>query len=118
MERGTRHACAAAKARALVLGGFFALSATATAGGVAILPGTPAGKLAGALVHHMDTDSPARIRAWGEGVLPPSMDAPTKAGFLDALASAARDSGGVDVFDVRTDSRQPGLLEVALKGRR
>jgi CubicO group peptidase (beta-lactamase class C family) len=84
----------------------------------ALLPPTPAGKLADALIHHINTDTPAKIRDWAPTVLSTSIAADDKAAFLTDLASAARDSGGVDVFDVRTDPHQPGLLEVAVKGRR
>ncbi|BFI96658.1 MAG: hypothetical protein RSP_21680 [Rhodanobacter sp.] len=84
----------------------------------ASLPDTPVGKLAGMLVRHIDTDSPAQIRQWAPGILAVSVAADDKADFVAGLASAVRDEGGVDVFDVRTDPHQPGLLEVAVKGRR
>ncbi|MFK2929996.1 beta-lactamase family protein [Dyella agri] len=82
------------------------------------LPDTPVGKLAGTLVRHMDTDHPAQIRQWAPNILAASIAADDKADFITGLVSAARDEGGVDVFDVRTDPHQPGMLEVAVKGRR
>ena len=82
------------------------------------LPDTAVGRLAGELIHHANADDPARIRQWAPTVLAASIAPDDKAAFVTDLVSAARDSGGVDVFDVRTDPHQPGLLEVAVKGRR
>ena len=82
------------------------------------LPNTPVGHLAGELIHHANNDGPAQITQWVPHVLSASMAPDDKAAFVTDLASAARDSGGLDVFDVRTDPHQPGLLEVAVKGRR
>lgn len=90
---------------------------TATAA-PATLPDTPVGRLAGTLVRHIDADNPAQIRQWAPAVLSASVAPDDKADFITSLVSAARDEGGVDVFDVRTDPHQPGLLEVAVKGRR
>jgi CubicO group peptidase (beta-lactamase class C family) len=84
----------------------------------ATLPHTPVGKLADELIHHINTDTPTQIRQWVPTVLSASIASDDKAAFVTDLASAARDSGGLDVFDVRTDPHQPGLLEVAVKGRR
>ncbi|MEW9570416.1 serine hydrolase domain-containing protein [Rhodanobacter sp. Si-c] len=82
------------------------------------LPDTPVGRLAGALVRHIDSDNPAQIRQWAPSILAASIAADDKADFIAGLVSAVRDEGGVDVFDVRTDPHQPGMLEVAVKGRR
>jgi CubicO group peptidase (beta-lactamase class C family) len=82
------------------------------------LPDTPVGRLADQLIRHANADSPTRIRQWASRVLSPSVAADDKAAFITDLASAARDSGGLDIFDVRTDPHQAGLLEVAVKGRR
>jgi D-alanyl-D-alanine carboxypeptidase len=82
------------------------------------LPTTPVGKLSGELIHHMNTDNPAQIQQWASGVLSASIHQADRDDFIANLASAARDSGGVDLFDVRTDKHQPGLLEVVVKGRR
>ncbi|WP_266160735.1 serine hydrolase domain-containing protein [Dyella silvatica] len=82
------------------------------------LPDTPVGHLAGELIRHANVDVPVKIARWVPGVLSASMAADDKAAFVTDLVSAARDSGGLEVFDVRTDPHQPGLLEVAVKGRR
>lgn len=82
------------------------------------LPDTPVGRLAGELIRHANADGPVRIRQWAPSVLSASVASDDKAAFITDLASAARDSGGLDVFDVRTDPHRPGLLEVAVKGRR
>ena len=82
------------------------------------LPDTPVGRLAGELIRHANADGPVRIRQWAPTVLSASVASDDRAAFVTDLASAARDSGGLDVFDVRTDPHQPGLLEVAVKGRR
>jgi D-alanyl-D-alanine carboxypeptidase len=82
------------------------------------LPDTPVGRLAGELIRHVDADSPARIRQWAPAIMSASVASDDKAEFIAGLISAARDQGGLDVFDVRTDPHQPGMLEVAVKGRR
>jgi len=82
------------------------------------LPDTPVGRLASELIRHANADGPVRIRQWAPNVLSASIASDDKAAFVTDLASAARDSDGLDVFDVRTDPHQPGLLEVAVKGRR
>ncbi|WP_284331206.1 serine hydrolase [Dyella flagellata] len=98
---------------------FFATtSAMATTPAHTQLPDTPLGRLAGELIRHANVDGPARIRQWAPTVLSASVAADDKAAFVTGLASAARDSGGLDVFDVQTDPHQPGVLEVAVKGRR
>jgi CubicO group peptidase (beta-lactamase class C family) len=84
----------------------------------AALPDTAVGKLAGELIRHVNADTPEQMRQWAPTVLSTSVAADDKADFIASLVSAVRDEGGVDVFDVRTDPRQPGLLEVAVKGRR
>lgn len=82
------------------------------------LPDTPVGKLAGTLARHIDADNPVQIRQWAPSILSASVGPDDKTDFIAGLVSAVRDEGGVDVFDVRTDPHQPGLLEVAVKGRR
>lgn len=82
------------------------------------LPGTPVGHLADELIRHANAGDPAQVRQWGATILSPSVGSDDREAFVAGLASAAGDSGGLDVFDVRTDPRQPGLLEVAVKGRR
>ena len=82
------------------------LAATA----VVALPATPIGELGTQLVHHINTDTPAQVTQWATGVLSASIPAADKADFVANVGSAARDSGGVDLFDVRTDPRRPGRL--------
>ncbi len=82
------------------------------------LPDTPVGRLAGELIHHANTDTPERIQQWAPTILSASMPHDDQAAFVADLASAARDGGGLEVFDVRTDPHQPGLLEVAVQTRR
>jgi CubicO group peptidase (beta-lactamase class C family) len=82
------------------------------------LPDTPVGRLAGELIQHANNDSPEQIQKWARSILSASMSDDDKAGFVADLASAARDGGGLDVFDVRTDPHQPGLLQVAVQTRR
>jgi CubicO group peptidase (beta-lactamase class C family) len=82
------------------------------------LPDTPVGRLAGELLRHINRDDATRIRQWAPAIMSASIAPDDKADFIAGLVSAVRDEGGVDVFDVRTDPRQPGLLEVAVKGRR
>ena len=82
------------------------------------LPDTPVGRLAGELIHHANTDTPEQIQKWAPSILSASMSQDDKTAFVVDLASAARDSGGLEVFDVRTDPHQPGLLEVAVQTRR
>nr|WP_199039021.1 serine hydrolase domain-containing protein [Dyella sp. ASV24] len=82
------------------------------------LPDTPVGQLAGELIRHVNGENPAQIGPWATTILSASIGQEDKAAFVTDLASAARESGGLDVFDVRTDPRQPGLLEVAVKARR
>ncbi|GAB2592303.1 serine hydrolase domain-containing protein [Dyella jejuensis] len=82
------------------------------------LPDTPVGQLAGELIRHINKDGATRIRQWAPAIMSASIAPDDKADFMAGLVSAVRDEGGVDVFDVRTDPHQPGLLEVAVKGRR
>ena len=102
----------------LVLGTLLLASTTMAASTAPSLPNTPVGKLGSELIHHINTDTPAQIRQWAPTILSLAIDADDKADFITDLVSAARDSGGLDVFDVRTDPHQPGLLEVAVNGRR
>lgn len=81
------------------------------------LPDTAVGKLAGELTRHISSDTPEQMRQWAPTVLSAAMTQPDRANLVRNLVEAARDSGGVDVFDVRTDPRQPGLLQVAVQDR-
>lgn len=82
------------------------------------LPDSPAGRLAGELLRHVDADRPAELREWAATGLSASMDRGDREAFVEDLVSAARDSGGLDVFDVRSDPHQEGSLEVAVESRR
>lgn len=84
----------------------------------ATLPDTAVGKLGGDLIRHVDNDSPEQIQRWASTVLSPALAANEKADFTANLVAAVRDAGGVDVVDARTHPRQPGLLQLAVKGRR
>ena len=81
------------------------------------LPNTPVGRLAGELIRHINADGPVGIRQWAPAVLSASIAPDDKAAFVTDLVSVTSNSGGLDVFDVRTDPHQPGMLEVAVKGR-
>nr|WP_255682805.1 serine hydrolase domain-containing protein [Dyella sp. 2HG41-7] len=82
------------------------------------LPDTPVGQLAGDLIRHINADTPEHIQAWAQTIMSASVAADDKAAFAAELASAARNSGGLEVFDVRSDPHQPGMLEVAVKAHR
>lgn len=99
----------------LALATFFCAFTVVAAPASATLPDTPAGKLGGQLIEHINNDTPEQIRQWAVTVLSPAVDKNDKADFIDALAYAARDSGGVDLVDARS---QQGMLFLALKGRR
>lgn len=90
------------------------LASTANAGSVK-LPGTALGKVGGALIRHINHDTPAGVRKWAPTVLSPAIDADTQADIVNQLALATRDSGGVDLLDVR---RQAGFLVLQVKARR
>lgn len=85
---------------------------------VTVLPDTPAGRIAGQLIRQVDAADPAQIRHWLTPHMSSSIGDDDKAAFVAELVSAARDSGGLEVFDIRTDPRQPGVLQVAVKARR
>lgn len=102
----------------LAVATFLSASIAVASPATTTLPNTPVGRLAGELIRHANADGPVRIRQWAPTVLSASIDSDDKAAFVTDLASAARDSGGLDVFDVRTDSHQQGLLEVAVKAHR
>ncbi len=89
--------------------------ASASASPKATLPDTPQGKLGGALIEHVNTDSPERIRSWAPTILSPDMDAAEQAGFITSLAEATRDSGGVDLTDAH---EQHGMFILTVKARR
>ncbi|PKM03776.1 MAG: serine hydrolase [Gammaproteobacteria bacterium HGW-Gammaproteobacteria-6] len=76
------------------------------------------GQLGAELIRHINNDSPAQMQQWAPSVLSAAVPAVDKADFVANLGSAARDSGGVDLFDVRTDPRRPGPLQMVVKARR
>jgi len=102
----------------LTVGAFLCPVPGVTAASPATLPATPAGELGAQLIRHINSDSPTQIQQWAPGVLSASVSQDDKADFVANLASAARDSGGVDLFDARTDARQPGMLKMVVKARR
>lgn len=81
-------------------------------------PDTPVGQLGAQVIRHINADSPADIRQWATGILSSATPSEEKADFVANLGSAARDSGAVDLFDVRTDPRRPGVLQMVVKARR
>lgn len=98
--------------------------AAALSGSVAIageitttLPDTAAGKFGGMLIQHINTDTAQSIVTWAPTILSTSVSDGDKADLLKKLASAVRDSGGVDLVDARTQG-PPGMLVVTVKGRR
>jgi CubicO group peptidase (beta-lactamase class C family) len=95
----------------------YPLSGAAAAPAVS-LPDTPVGQLGAELVRHINTDNPTQIQQWAPSVMSASIAEADKADFVTNLVSAARDSGGVDLFDVRPSKRQPGLLQIVVKARR
>ena len=102
----------------LALGAFlYPLSGVAQTA-AATLPTTPIGQLGAELIRHINNDSPAQIQQWAPSVLSAAVPAVDKADFVANISSAARDSGGVDLFDVRTDPRRPGPLQMVVKARR
>lgn len=81
------------------------------------LPDTPTGRLGGELIRHINADDPEGVRRWAATRLSPAMAEADRADFLDKLAAAVRDSGGVDLVDTRVQG-SPGMLVVTVQGRR
>ena len=63
------------------------------------LPDTPAGRLGGELIRHVDGDTPEQIRAWASTLLSAAIDEGARADFTKSLVAAARESGGIDLVD-------------------
>lgn len=82
-----------------------------------ILPKTVAGDIGKEIIAHMNTDTPEGIQQWGATILSPAIGSEARDAFLKQLALAARDSGGVDFVDARTQG-PPGMLVLTIKGRR
>lgn len=81
------------------------------------LPDTDTGRLGGLLIRHVNTDSAAAIRQWLPTILSPSVSAADRTDLIGKFVAAVRDSGGIDLVDVRTQG-PPGMLVVTVKGRR
>jgi len=93
-------------------------SSAALAAPATLSDATPVGKLGGELIRRVNTGNPEQVRTWASTVLSAAIPASDKADFLKDLVSAARDSGGVDVIDVRSDPHMPGMLQVAIQAHR
>jgi len=94
------------------------VSTPASAGPISTtMPDTAAGEIGGMVIAHINADTPEGIQRWGSTILSTAVDAETRAAFLKQLAVAARESGGVDFVDARTQGT-PGMLVVTIKGRR
>jgi CubicO group peptidase (beta-lactamase class C family) len=81
------------------------------------LPDTPACRLGGELIRHVDGDTPEQIRAWASTLLSAAIDEGARADFTKSLVAAARESGGIDLVDTRPGPGPDGLV-VTVKGRR
>lgn len=81
------------------------------------LPDTEAGRLGGLLIQRINAGSVEGIQQWLPTILSPSVSDTDQADLLGKLASAARDSGGIDLVDTRRQG-PPGMLVVTVKGRR
>lgn len=81
------------------------------------LPETPAGKIGGQVIAQINTNTPDGIQQWAPTILSSALDAEARAAILTQLAVAARDSGGVDFVDARTQG-PPGMLVLTIKARR
>jgi D-alanyl-D-alanine carboxypeptidase len=95
----------------------FALTCAAAslARAAAPLPDTAVGRLAAQVMEHLATDTPARIRQWSPTLLSSAIGESERGAFVDGLVSVVRDSGGVELVDVR---EQQGFLVLTLKARR
>lgn len=81
------------------------------------MPETEAGRIGAAVIAQINAGSPEQIRQWVPTILSSSADPNAGNLFPKQLALAARDSGGVDFVDARTQG-PPGMLVVTVKGRR
>ncbi|HSF12763.1 MAG TPA: serine hydrolase domain-containing protein [Erythrobacter sp.] len=81
------------------------------------LPDTEAGRIGAAVIAQINAGSPEQTEQWVPTILSPAFDPATKDAILTQLAVAARESGGVDFVDARTQG-PPGMLVVTIKGRR
>jgi D-alanyl-D-alanine carboxypeptidase len=90
-------------------------AAASAASASAVLPDTPVGALGRQLMTHVKADTPEQIRQWAPTILSPAIGEAERATFVNGLVSAVRDSGGVDLIDVR---EQQGFLVLTVKARR
>jgi len=81
------------------------------------LPDTEAGRIGAAVIDQINAGNPEKIGQWLPTILSSSVDPNAGEVFPKQLAMAARDSGGVDFVDARTQG-PPGMLVVTVKGRR
>jgi D-alanyl-D-alanine carboxypeptidase len=82
------------------------------------LPDTSVGRLATTLIQRINSSKSTDIKQWAPTVLSAAVTREDRDMFISALASAAADSGGLDISKVQSDPRQPGLLFVEVKARR
>ena len=81
------------------------------------MPDTEAGRIGAAVIAQINAGKPEQTREWAPTILSSSADPNAGELFPKQLAMAARDSGGVDFVDARTQG-PPGMLVVTVKGRR
>lgn len=81
------------------------------------LPDTEAGRIGAAVIAQINAGNPEQTEAWASTILSPAFDPAAKETILTQLAVAARESGGVDFVDARTQG-PPGMLVVTIKARR
>ncbi|QWT21094.1 beta-lactamase family protein [Bacillus sp. NP157] len=79
------------------------------------LPATPVGSIAGELVQHLNTDNPTQMQQWLSGVLAASLSREDRDDLVANLVKAVGRGEHYDVFDVQTDPRRPGLLELVVR---
>jgi D-alanyl-D-alanine carboxypeptidase len=101
--------------RLLMMLTLLAGAANSAAAAPTALPETAVGELGGRLLTRVNADTAEQIRQWGPTVLSSSMEEDARASFVKGLVSVVRDSGGVDLVDVR---EQQGFLVLTMKGRR
>lgn len=81
------------------------------------IPDTEAGRIGSAVIAHINAGSPEQTGQWAQTILSPAFDPAARDAILSQLRVAARDSGGVDFVDARTQG-PPGMLVLTIKGRR
>lgn len=95
-----------------------AAGSAALAGSVSTtLPDTEAGRIGAEVIAQINAGSPEQTGKWLPTILSPGFDQEAKEAMLAQLAVAARESGGVEFVDARTQG-PPGMLVVTIRGRR